>query len=88
MFDTSGACKYCRPRAFPFGDQVERFLEEHEEVFVLDQNRDAQLRQLLLNETRVAKEKLLSVRHYDGMPISADVLVNAVTEHARKSAAA
>jgi len=79
---------YCRPRAFPFGPEVEAFLEAHEQVFVLDQNRDGQLRTLLLAETGCAKAKLLSVRHYDGMPLSADVLVGAVSAHASKSAAA
>lgn len=79
---------YCRPRAFPFGEDVEAFLEQHEQVFVLDQNRDAQLRALLVNETACPKNKLVSVRHYDGMPITSDVLVEAVAAHARKSAAA
>ena len=79
---------YCRPLAFPFGEEVEAFLEQHEQIFVLDQNRDAQLRALLLIETAVPKDKLVSVRHYDGMPISSDVLVEAVTTHARESAAA
>jgi 2-oxoglutarate ferredoxin oxidoreductase subunit alpha len=79
---------YCRPRAFPFGEDVEAFLEQHERVFVLDQNRDGQLRALLVNETACPKNKLVSVRHYDGMPITSDVLVEAVATHARKSAAA
>ena len=79
---------YCRPRAFPFGRDVQAFLDEHEQVFVLDQNRDGQLLQLIVNETRCPKERLISVRHYDGLPISADVLVNAVSDHAKRSAAA
>ncbi|MFT5447794.1 MAG: 2-oxoglutarate ferredoxin oxidoreductase subunit alpha [Gammaproteobacteria bacterium] len=79
---------YCRPLAFPFGDDVESFLASHEQIFVLEQNRDAQLKALLVNETACAKDKLISVRHYDGMPISANVLIDAVREHSQKSAAA
>jgi 2-oxoglutarate ferredoxin oxidoreductase subunit alpha len=79
---------YCRPLAFPFGDDVEAFLDAHEQIFVLDQNRDAQLKTLLVNETACAKEKLISIRHYDGLPISAAVLTEAVRNHSRKSAAA
>jgi len=79
---------YCRPLAFPFGDDVEAFLATHDQIFVLEQNRDAQLKALLVNETACAKEKLISVRHYDGMPISAKVLVDAVRKHSQKSAAA
>jgi 2-oxoglutarate ferredoxin oxidoreductase subunit alpha len=79
---------YCRPLAFPFGEDVEAFLAAHKQLFVVDQNRDAQFRSLLVNETDCAKEKLISVRHYDGMPISAAVLTDAVRIHSQKSAAA
>ena len=79
---------YCRPRAFPFGEEVEGFLEAHEQVFVLDQNRDGQLASLIVNETACPKDRLVSVRHYDGMPLTANVLEQAISEHARKSAAA
>ena len=60
----------------------------NDSIFVLEQNRDAQLKALLVNETACAKEKLISVRHYDGMPISANVLIDAVRKHSQKSAAA
>jgi 2-oxoglutarate ferredoxin oxidoreductase subunit alpha len=79
---------YCRPRAFPFGEEVEAFLDAHERVFVLEQNRDGQLQALIVNETACPKDKLVSVRHYDGMPLTSDTLVQAVAEHARESAAA
>src|SRR5690606_36577234 len=55
---------YCRIRAFPFGVEVERFLDEHERVFVVEQNRDAQPRALLTLETSCPKERLTSVLHY------------------------
>jgi 2-oxoglutarate ferredoxin oxidoreductase subunit alpha len=49
---------------------VARFLEEHETVFVVEQNRDAQLRMLLALETSCPKSKLVSVRYYGGQPLS------------------
>ncbi len=79
---------YCRPRAFPFGREVEEFLAAHERVFVVDQNRDGQLRHLLLTETRCPREKLESVRHYDGLPLEAGAVVDAVRTHVDRSAAA
>jgi 2-oxoglutarate ferredoxin oxidoreductase subunit alpha len=61
-----------RLRAFPFTREVEQFLEEHELVFVIEQNRDAQMRRLLMNESDVAsRERLVSVLNYDGLPITA-----------------
>jgi 2-oxoglutarate ferredoxin oxidoreductase subunit alpha len=60
-----------RVRAFPFSQDVDALLAEHDMVFVVDQNRDGQLCTLLVNETSVEKAKLHSVRHYSGTPISA-----------------
>ena len=60
-----------RVRAFPFSRDVDAILAEHDIVFVVDQNRDGQLRTLLVNETNVEKAKLRSVRHYSGTPICA-----------------
>jgi 2-oxoglutarate ferredoxin oxidoreductase subunit alpha len=58
-------------RSFPFGEAVARFIEEHEQVFLVEQNRDAQMRSLLVNELGVAPECLHSILHYDGMPLTA-----------------
>jgi 2-oxoglutarate ferredoxin oxidoreductase subunit alpha len=69
---------YLRVRGFPFGDEVEAFLQEHAIVFVVEQNRDAQLRSLLTLETAVAKEKLRSVREYGGFPLQASQVVAAI----------
>jgi len=66
---------YMRIRAFPFGAAVERFLLEHEVVFVVEQNRDAQLRSLLLLETSATKDRLKSIRQYGGIPLSADDVI-------------
>ncbi|MCS6912814.1 MAG: 2-oxoacid:acceptor oxidoreductase subunit alpha [Myxococcales bacterium] len=61
---------YMRVRGFPFGDAVARFLAEHEINWVVEQNRDAQLRSLLLLETKVARERLRSITSYGGLPLS------------------
>ena len=69
---------YMRLRAFPFGEDVEKFLEAHRLVFVIEQNRDAQMRSLLTLETRVEKSKLRSLLHYSGLPISSEFIVKGV----------
>ncbi|HSG07295.1 MAG TPA: 2-oxoacid:acceptor oxidoreductase subunit alpha [Longimicrobiales bacterium] len=61
---------YLRVRGFPFNDTVERFLAEHETIFVVEQNRDAQLRMMLALETSCPKAKMVSVRYYGGQPLS------------------
>jgi 2-oxoglutarate ferredoxin oxidoreductase subunit alpha len=60
-----------RVRAFPFQDEVLDFVNQHEHVFVVEQNRDAQLRTLLIAEAMLPSEKLTPVLHYDGTPITA-----------------
>jgi 2-oxoglutarate ferredoxin oxidoreductase subunit alpha len=60
-----------RVRGFPFADEVMDFIAAHEEVFVVEQNRDAQLRTLIMNEGGVDPAKLLPVLHFDGTPITA-----------------
>lgn len=69
---------YMRVRALPFNDEVERFLAEHRLVFVVEQNRDAQLRSLLTLETQVDKAKLRSLLHYSGLPISSSFIIEGV----------
>ncbi len=60
-----------RVRAFPFPDEVTDFVAHHDHVFVVEQNRDAQLRTLLVAEAMLPSEKLTPVLHYDGTPITA-----------------
>ena len=60
-----------RVRGFPFSDEVMDFIAAHQEVFVVEQNRDAQLRALIMNEGGVDPAKLLPVLHFDGTPITA-----------------
>jgi 2-oxoglutarate/2-oxoacid ferredoxin oxidoreductase subunit alpha len=60
-----------RLRAFPFAEAVATFVAEHERVFVVEQNRDAQMRALLVNECGIDPARLVPVLHYDGTPIPA-----------------
>jgi 2-oxoglutarate ferredoxin oxidoreductase subunit alpha len=69
---------YCRVRGFPFGDEIEEFMHGHNPVFVIEQNRDAQLRSLLTLETSVPKEKLRSVLAYGGFPLQAAQVVDGI----------
>ena len=71
---------HLRVRAFPFPDSVADFIARHETVFVVEQNRDAQLRTLLVNELGIDPARLVPVLHYDGTPITARFIVNAVAE--------
>ena len=68
-----------RVRAFPFSDEVIAFIAGHDRVFVVEQNRDAQLKMLLVNECAVDPAKLLPVLHYDGTPITARFIVNEIS---------
>lgn len=72
------AADYMRVRGFPFGNDVREFLEAHEINFVVEQNRDGQLRSLLLLETSVDPDKLRSICFYSGLPISAQWIVDQV----------
>ncbi len=69
-----------RLRAFPFPAVVNEFVAQHEHVFVVEQNRDAQMHMLLVNELGVDPAKLIKVLHYDGTPITARFIVSAITE--------
>ena len=70
-----------RLRAFPFAASVDEFIAAHETVFVVEQNRDAQLRSMLVNELEINPAKLKRVLHYDGTPITARFITQAITDH-------
>ncbi len=70
-----------RLRGFPFGEEVCRFIEDHELVFVVDQNRDSQMRTLLVNEIELDPARLVPVRYYGGLSISADAIQRQVSEY-------
>ncbi len=74
------AADYMRIRGFPFGAAIRDFLDAHETIIVVEQNRDGQLRTLLTLETPVSKEKLQSVLVYGGYPLSAEDVVDGVTK--------
>ena len=65
-------------KAFPFGSDVEAFLNSHATIFVVEQNRDAQLRSLLTLETAVEKTKLHSILSYSGFPMSCEPIVDGI----------
>ena len=69
-----------RIRAFPFHDSILDFVNEHEHVFLVEQNRDAQLRTLLMNEGAIDPAKITPVLHYDGTPITARFIVSEIAQ--------
>jgi len=69
-----------RIRSFPFSDEIVDFITAHDQVFVIEQNRDAQLRTLLVNECAIDPARFISVLHYDGTPITARFITAAIAE--------
>ena len=72
------ALDFMRVRGFPFGKAVREFLTRHDKYVVIEQNRDAQLRSLLILETGIAPERLLSVREYGGLPLGTNQVVDGI----------
>jgi 2-oxoglutarate ferredoxin oxidoreductase subunit alpha len=70
-----------RVRAFPFGKAFVEFVNAHERVFVIEQNRDAQFRSLMMIELGINPAKLVSVLNYDGTPITADDIVRQISNN-------
>jgi 2-oxoglutarate ferredoxin oxidoreductase subunit alpha len=70
-----------RLRAFPFPPSVAQFLADHEEVFIVEQNRDAQMHSLIVNELGIDPARLVKVLHFDGTPITARFITGAITQH-------
>ena len=71
-----------RVRGFPFQEEIADFVSSHPWVFVVEQNRDAQLKTLLVNEAKVNPTRLISSMHYDGTPITARYIVDQISQHA------
>ena len=71
-----------RIRAFPFAESIAEFVAEHDHVFVVEQNRDAQMRMLLVNECGINPDKLISILHYDGNPLTARLVTREIAEKA------
>jgi 2-oxoglutarate ferredoxin oxidoreductase subunit alpha len=79
---------YCRVRAFPFSPEVQEFIDSHDKLYVVEQNRDAQLKSLLRLELRVHDEDLTEILHYNGLPMNAGFVVNAINQDMAKGEAA
>ncbi|NRF70033.1 2-oxoacid:acceptor oxidoreductase subunit alpha [Aquincola sp. S2] len=77
-----------RLRAFPFAPSVREFIAMHDHVFVAEQNRDAQMRTLLVNELDIDPSWLIAVLHYDGTPITARFITQSITKHVHALAVA
>jgi 2-oxoglutarate ferredoxin oxidoreductase subunit alpha len=86
--DEGTGLNYCRVKAFPFSDAVKDFIDRHERVYVVEQNRDAQLRSLLMLDIEADARKLVPILHYDGMPLAANFVVQKVQEDLAKGRAA
>jgi 2-oxoglutarate ferredoxin oxidoreductase subunit alpha len=69
-----------RLQAFPFPESVNRFIAGHDKVFVVEQNRDAQMRAMLVNELDIDPARLVRVLHYDGTPITARFIARAIRQ--------
>jgi 2-oxoglutarate ferredoxin oxidoreductase subunit alpha len=79
---------YMRLKAFPFGDDVQKFIDAHDKLYVVEQNRDAQLKSLLRFELRVHDEDLTEILHYNGLPMNAGFVVDAINQDMAKGEAA
>jgi 2-oxoglutarate ferredoxin oxidoreductase subunit alpha len=73
--------------AFPFPDSVRKFIAEHDRIFVVEQNRDAQMRTMLINELEIDPAKLARVLHYDGTPITARFIISTIHDCVHKEVA-
>ncbi len=82
MIETRGhSLNRLRARAFPFHSSVTSFVADHDFVFVVEQNRDAQLRSLIVNECSIDPVRLVPILHYDGTPITARFIARAIGDH-------
>ncbi len=75
-------------KAFPFSNEIKEFIEQHEYVFVVEQNRDAQMRSLLINEFDFSPQKLISLLHYEGSPITARFIRHVIRDNILQTATA
>ena len=69
-----------RLRAYPFSNEVMEFIARHDRLFIVEQNRDAQVRGMLINEGNIDPAKMIAVLHYDGTPITARFIINDIAE--------
>jgi len=69
--------------AFPFPDSVTDFISDHDQCFVVEQNRDAQMRGLIVNELNIDPARVMPILHYDGTPITARFITAEIGERIR-----
>jgi 2-oxoglutarate ferredoxin oxidoreductase subunit alpha len=74
---------YLRLKAVPFTDQLRKFVEQHDRVYVVEQNRDAQMRDLIRLELPDQTMKIRSILHFNGLPIDARSVTDAIMEQER-----
>ncbi|HMQ07621.1 MAG TPA: 2-oxoacid:acceptor oxidoreductase subunit alpha [Saprospiraceae bacterium] len=73
-----------RLKAFPFGSEVEDFIHHHEFIYIVEQNRDAQMKAMIVNELGADSNKFISILNYDGMPITADFIYKSIAMHLKR----
>ena len=71
----------CSSDLFPFADEIADFVQSHGKVFLIEQNRDAQMKTLLVNDGGINPASLISILHYDGTPITARFIVEQISQH-------
>ncbi len=86
--DEGMGINYLRVTSFPFSSEVQEFIDAHDKLYVVEQNRDAQLKSLLRLELRVHDEDLVEILHYNGLPMNAQFVVDAVSVDLAKGKAA
>ena len=74
------ALDYLRIRALPFSPEVSAFVDAHDHVYVVDQNRDGQMHDLLRLEVGGDAARLRSIRHYDGFPLDAETVIEGILQ--------
>jgi len=87
LADAGIGADFLRVSGFPFAEAVREFIDAHEHVFVIEQNRDAQLRSLLAIELGFARDRMISIRDFAGLPLAAETVVAGVTSHLQGSRA-
>ena len=82
VFNEQGApIDAMRLKAFPFTKEVEEFVSDHDQIFVIEQNKDAQMRSLILLELEISPERLIPILNYDGYPITSDNIITQIQSH-------
>jgi 2-oxoglutarate ferredoxin oxidoreductase subunit alpha len=79
---------YLRVKAFPFNGDVQKFIDNHDKIYVVEQNRDAQLKSLLILELDVNDDQLTEILHYNGLPMYAAFVTDAINQDLAKGEAA